>query len=68
MSLHSITDAKKTESYAQHTAQTVLVKEQVWQCCANCRLVKEFVCTDNNLWIPPVVAVVGCAKWDNLPF
>lgn len=69
MSLPNISDACKTESYEQYTAQAKLVKEHAWRCCSNCLSIhNDSVCKLNGLQIPVSVAVIGCGKWDNLPF
>lgn len=69
MSLPNITDASRTEAFEQYTAQVKLVKEHGWRCCSNClKVANDSICGENGLQIPVNVAVVGCGKWDNLPF
>lgn len=69
MSLPNISDACRTEAFEQYTAQVKLVNDHAWRCCANClKVTNDVICSENGLTIPVRVAVVGCGKWDNLPF
>lgn len=63
-----LTDALRTNAYDQFILQKKLIDDRTWCCCANCFSLKETICSENNLSIPPQVAVTGCAKWDGLPF
>ena len=58
----------KANSFETYNFQRRLVDYGTWPCCANCFSLKETICSENNLPIPPQVAVTGCAKWDGLPF
>lgn len=68
MSLVELTDARATVDFLQYELQSKIVGNCQWMCCANCNYLNETICKQNNLPIPPKVAVLGCRNWDYLPF
>jgi len=64
-------DALKSNksAYEKFLLQKELIEARDWVCCANCdKCSLTGFCKENNLPIPPQVAVTGCANWDGLPF
>lgn len=60
---------ENTTAYEKFQLQKELIEMRQWVCCANCdHCSLTGFCKENNLPIPPQVAVTGCAKWDGLPF